>query len=129
MFDLLLSGCRKSTEIFNQSFWYDGEIFEHGTPRNDLLLQPGKPKRAQFMEKINLSPKKKVILYAPTFRKHNHRSFYNLDFKKIVNAVERKFGGSWVFMVKLHPHLKGRSEEHTSELQSRGHLVCRLLLE
>src|SRR5690625_5753561 len=25
--------------------------------------------------------------------------------------------------------LGGRSEEHTSELQSRGHLVCRLLLE
>src|SRR5437870_11425598 len=25
--------------------------------------------------------------------------------------------------------LDGRSEEHTSELQSRGHLVCRLLLE
>src|SRR6202043_1692116 len=24
---------------------------------------------------------------------------------------------------------KARSEEHTSELQSRGHLVCRLLLE
>src|SRR5690625_7053855 len=24
---------------------------------------------------------------------------------------------------------EGRSEEHTSELQSRGHLVCRLLLE
>src|SRR5207253_9726567 len=29
------------------------------------------------------------------------------------------------------PHDRGRrrSEEHTSELQSRGHLVCRLLLE
>src|SRR5690625_5981260 len=26
------------------------------------------------------------------------------------------------------PELKERSEEHTSELQSRGHLVCRLLL-
>src|SRR5690625_5976888 len=26
-------------------------------------------------------------------------------------------------------HHIGRSEEHTSELQSRGHLVCRLLLE
>src|SRR5690625_6219710 len=25
--------------------------------------------------------------------------------------------------------MSGRSEEHTSELQSRGHLVCRLLLE
>src|SRR5207253_7846414 len=28
----------------------------------------------------------------------------------------------------VHVQLK-RSEEHTSELQSRGHLVCRLLLE
>src|SRR5439155_22532322 len=26
-------------------------------------------------------------------------------------------------------HASRRSEEHTSELQSRGHLVCRLLLE
>src|SRR5690625_7108496 len=26
-------------------------------------------------------------------------------------------------------HSYARSEEHTSELQSRGHLVCRLLLE
>src|SRR5436305_9806638 len=34
----------------------------------------------------------------------------------------------------VHPHHSrgngvGRSEEHTSELQSRPHLVCRLLLE
>src|SRR5437870_9036551 len=29
--------------------------------------------------------------------------------------------------VQVQPRL--RSEEHTSELQSRGHLVCRLLLE
>src|SRR6202043_4296790 len=28
-----------------------------------------------------------------------------------------------------HRRFVGRSEEHTSELQSRGHLVCRLLLE
>src|SRR5690625_5522127 len=27
------------------------------------------------------------------------------------------------------PSARKRSEEHTSELQSRGHLVCRLLLE
>src|SRR5207253_11362657 len=29
----------------------------------------------------------------------------------------------------IHNRSKARSEEHTSELQSRGHLVCRLLLE
>src|SRR5207253_6398987 len=31
--------------------------------------------------------------------------------------------------VRLAPSYSPRSEEHTSELQSRGHLVCRLLLE
>src|SRR5690625_6711932 len=32
--------------------------------------------------------------------------------------------------ITINPFLKQiRSEEHTSELQSRGHLVCRLLLE
>src|SRR5690625_6145814 len=29
----------------------------------------------------------------------------------------------------FYQYLERRSEEHTSELQSRGHLVCRLLLE
>src|SRR5690625_6059550 len=29
----------------------------------------------------------------------------------------------------MFPDSEYRSEEHTSELQSRGHLVCRLLLE
>src|SRR5690625_7030103 len=37
-------------------------------------------------------------------------------------------------LIEVTPHhlrirKKIRSEEHTSELQSRGHLVCRLLLE
>src|SRR3712207_9309879 len=30
---------------------------------------------------------------------------------------------------RTSPHRCGRSEEHTSELQSRQYLVCRLLLE
>src|SRR5207253_4826584 len=31
--------------------------------------------------------------------------------------------------LRIYRELRERSEEHTSELQSRGHLVCRLLLE
>src|SRR5947209_13304372 len=40
-----------------------------------------------------------------------------------VYGVEGEANGEWV-LVDL-----GRSEEHTSELQSRQYLVCRLLLE
>src|SRR5437870_10988170 len=33
------------------------------------------------------------------------------------------------YLERCWPDRAARSEEHTSELQSRGHLVCRLLLE
>src|SRR5207253_11336185 len=41
----------------------------------------------------------------------------------------RVFGMSVITAVTAQNSLGVRSEEHTSELQSRGHLVCRLLLE
>src|SRR5690625_5641786 len=44
---------------------------------------------------------------------------------KARNKVRVGFEGG---QMPLHMRLP-RSEEHTSELQSRGHLVCRLLLE
>src|SRR5207253_10704338 len=40
-----------------------------------------------------------------------------------------KFGGPRGPHIRRQPLGPPRSEEHTSELQSRGHLVCRLLLE
>src|SRR5690625_5335061 len=44
----------------------------------------------------------------------------------IHGALEIFFSLSW----EANDDIRGdRSEEHTSELQSRGHLVCRLLLE
>src|SRR5439155_25043612 len=39
------------------------------------------------------------------------------------------FAGNSIFAVTTAMDRPDRSEEHTSELQSRGHLVCRLLLE
>src|SRR5262245_64298169 len=35
----------------------------------------------------------------------------------------------WMEAFRGHPRIGERSEEHTSELQSLRHLVCRLLLE
>src|SRR5690625_6082910 len=46
----------------------------------------------------------------------------------VVTLVTNLLGGAafaWLIVLGL----PDRSEEHTSELQSRGHLVCRLLLE
>src|SRR5690625_5440192 len=56
----------------------------------------------------------------------------------VTNTVTNAEGGVGLFIgaiqvekeIQIEVELRSRrSEEHTSELQSRGHLVCRLLLE
>src|SRR5687768_18273571 len=49
----------------------------------------------------------------------------------IAKAASLALGGSYQELMKATENLTSgfRSEEHTSELQSRLHLVCRLLLE
>src|SRR5687768_18336579 len=49
----------------------------------------------------------------------------NRDQVNRTEAELKKYGKSYEF----HRYDGARSEEHTSELQSRLHLVCRLLLE
>src|SRR5207253_8167993 len=52
----------------------------------------------------------------------NHVESHHSKARKFYLAKQRNRG-------RQSPFDSHRSEEHTSELQSRGHLVCRLLLE
>src|SRR5690625_6811585 len=58
---------------------------------------------------------------------HLYHHIHELDFIQFIMGPAKSatmIGGN-----VAHKGEKYRSEEHTSELQSRGHLVCRLLLE
>src|SRR5436305_15295113 len=59
------------------------------------------------------------------------RSFINLRREDEVAFAQAPDGVRVDFYLRVAPAEtdKNRSEEHTSELQSRPHLVCRLLLE
>src|SRR5690625_6765793 len=53
--------------------------------------------------------------------------FYDVHF--VTDSIECFFQHFLRLLLILYKICQRRSEEHTSELQSRGHLVCRLLLE
>src|SRR5690554_7521878 len=53
----------------------------------------------------------------------------NSRFAREARARTRPLGHPWWWHGVKVRGLRERSEEHTSELQSRPHLVCRLLLE
>src|SRR2546422_2915726 len=92
---------------------------------------------------IRRPPRSTLFPYTTLFRSDQHNS-ENWQSPRIDGAASEQFPGSdparrrrisaqqaWKCPVK-HPatgRAAVRSEEHTSELQSRLHLVCRLLLE
>src|SRR5439155_14596454 len=58
-------------------------------------------------------PRSTLFPYTTLFRSLEHETFDLVSARKVLEHLPEP----------------SRSEEHTSELQSRGHLVCRLLLE
>src|SRR3989442_6277263 len=66
---------------------------------------------------IRRPPRSTLFPYTTLFRSVSLKFFTYSGYRPFDNYVCCKY------------FLLGRSEEHTSELQSRPHLVCRLLLE
>src|SRR5258707_7947884 len=77
---------------------------------------------------IRRPPRSTLFPYTTLFRSLHHRELADHGIELRRDAVGPVAGVDQHHHVVLgaHPH---RSEEHTSELQSRQYLVCRLLLE
>ena len=107
--DILLSGCEFSTQIFKRAFWYDGEIFESGTPRCDMLFKRDNVLINNLKNRLGISSTTKLLLYAPTFRKNNSLEAYDIDFNRLKTTLEKN--ENWKILIRLHPHLQNLSKE------------------
>lgn len=104
--DVLLAGSRKSKEIFQQAFWYDGLIAETGTPQCDILVRRDQRVTEKVLSYFNIPQGSHVVMYAPTFRKGHDTSVYDLSPDAVLKALRERFGGEWYLLMRLHPHLK-----------------------
>ena len=109
--DILLSGCRYSTEIFRRCFWYDGQILESGTPRCDILVNKPSMLSHNVRNALGISQNEFVVLYAPTFRKNNTLKYYNIDFERLSSIIQKATGRIPKILLRLHPHLKEYSKQ------------------
>src|SRR5437870_6416815 len=76
-------------------------------------------------------PRSTLFPYTTLFRSLPRPTLAHLPRGQVPEHIARRRG--WTEPRSAHGGVRCaqelRSEEHTSELQSRGHLVCRLLLE
>ncbi|WP_206302731.1 bifunctional glycosyltransferase/CDP-glycerol:glycerophosphate glycerophosphotransferase [Streptomyces sp. WAC 01529] len=109
--DVLVSPNRFSTPHLGRALAYDGEVLEAGSPRNDVLFGDDRRKTAERVRReLGLTPDKRIVLYAPTYRDHlayspgRFRYEPALDFR----AAESVLGDDHVLLVRKHPLTSGR---------------------
>src|SRR5690625_4913702 len=124
---------------------------------NQLIFGNGSDEIVQIISRTFLYPGVNTVMATPTFPQYKHHALIDgADIKEIptingyhdlngmLQAIDKNTKVVWIcspdnptgtilppddFYQFMDQCPKDRSEEHTSELQSRGHLVCRLLLE
>lgn len=104
--DVFYSNTKDNTEMFRNSFCFDGEICEGGSPRNDILFTRNDIKE-QIFNKFDIDNDKKILLYAPTYRKGGKDrlmsfNWYDLDMQQVLCALNNRFGGEFILMYRFH---------------------------
>lgn len=107
--DLMVSNSRHMTRLFQNSFWYSGAVAEFGNPRNDFFCAPQPELRSRVLAHWGLPENCKLLLYAPTFRADHGLEAYQIDLPRALDACERRFGGSWSALIRLHPNVAAQS--------------------
>lgn len=102
--DFLVSPNEYSTDIFTRAFEVKGEVIESGYPRNDVLYNASQQKIQSIKSALNIPERKKVILYAPTWRDdHFHtKGQYKFDFQFDLEAFKEKYGEDVILLTRMH---------------------------
>ena len=108
--DLLLTNNEHQKKYFEKVFWYNGEILCKGTPRNDVIYRNEPKIKEKVYNYFDIDNKKKIVMYAPTFRKENGMGVYSFDYEKCCEKLSNKFGGEFVMIIRLHPNIAEKSE-------------------
>lgn len=106
MTDYLISNAVWESEIVYKSrFFGHGNIRLFGHPRNDVFFADGSGIRDMIRRHFSLAESDRIVLYAPTHRPSRRWGMIEGSLREMSGVFERRFGGTWKFMVRAHPNV------------------------
>ena len=107
---LFLSSSKAFTDfVIRGAYQYKGEVLECGLPRNDDLLKADAAVSAKVRQALEIPQNAKVLLYAPTFRNSHSLDLYDVDFSRLKESLQARFGGEWVILLRMHYYLSDKA--------------------
>lgn len=103
MINLLISNCDWVSKIYRRAFWYDGEILKSGFPKSDYLINHHEEMGGKVKAFYQLPEDARIAFYAPTMRNNPEKSMFSIDSEIVLKSLQKKFGGTWYLLIRLHP--------------------------
>ena len=136
MIDYVLSNSKWYDDTLPTGMIYQGPTLMSGSPRCDILIKAKedaefkKEMKRKLIRQFGLSKGYDVkgsltieslseihfLMYAPTFRGGSQGTNREIaagqgfpDYKQLINSLEKRFGGTWIILLRLHPQLVARN--------------------
>ncbi|MGP5582176.1 CDP-glycerol glycerophosphotransferase family protein [Glutamicibacter arilaitensis] len=100
----LVSPNAHTTNSLRSAYRYDGPAFELGYPRNDILSNASADLVAAIKVRLGITPGKKIVLYAPTFRDNlpTTRGRFGFSWPFSPEEFSERFGDNVVLLIRTH---------------------------
>lgn len=109
--DYLITSSELTTDLLSNAFNVSRDIcLEYGNPRNDVFYNYSDVDVNRIRTNVGINERKKVILYAPTFRDGKDTFNIEIDF----NYLSKMLGEEYVFLVRMHSNVKQFKSESVS---------------
>lgn len=112
LMDYVFVGSPFDERTCREGFCFEGKVVYVGSPRSDILFK-GSEIREKVYNIYGIDRTIHTLLYSPTFRVDRKRMGYNtsadvmgltaIDFRGVKQALEKRFGGEWSILLRLHP--------------------------
>ena len=123
--DYMISGCRYTQDCLTKAF-YPISVRLTGTPRNDILVNSlSEKQKSEIKKKLGLPIDKRIILFAPTFRKSSEYSgtkqISEIDIPRLIDMITKKITHEdCVFVYRVHHTVLKELGKQDSVENSKG---------
>lgn len=117
--DYCISNSDFENFVYRNTHWDKTKILKLGHARNDILFDRNEEDIRRIKSKVyqyfDLDESDKILLYAPTFRDSGTTEVYNIDFEKLKETLEEKYGGTWKIFMRHHFHNRKKKVKRGEE--------------
>ena len=116
MYDYMIGGSAFDEESCRSGFGFKGIWLNFGSCRTDLLFKNNDEIKKAVLDKYNIDPETKLLLYAPTFNLETFNGrliperSVKIDFIKVRKVLDNYLKGKWFILLRLHPMVAVGSE-------------------